>query len=125
MTPKPICIMVCCNDDRGNFQGWADFIEVGDEDGLRLQGGRITFNYYPATKKARFGRLLLNALGHRTWCGNWCWDAVSLSPEDAAKLLNYLVTKADWHCEEGLAEVYDKFNTKGLFDALYVQEKLA
>jgi len=48
----------------------------------------------------RISRRRFPVLGYHTWAGNWCWDAISVTPVVGAELLNYL-KGLGWHCEGG------------------------
>ncbi len=58
--------------------------------------------------------------GYATWVGNWCWDAVWLTPGHAAQLLEFARTKG-YKPDSGLVEVWDAFERGALTGEMLVK----
>ena len=112
-------IHLACNDYRnGNFTGNVESVSIYDADAitpyLMLTGNRVSCRllYSKNSRKPRFlylGHLRqLRVLSFTPWAGNWCWDAAQLSPDDTAKVANYLKRRG-WHCEGGYEDMGDKW----------------
>jgi hypothetical protein len=89
-------VMFCCNDHRnGNFTGKVFAVDFGgDGETLklecRLEGGEPAIAFGKGWVRVAGQKFPITA--HGTWVGNWCWDAVNISPEDAAAMANHLRT---------------------------------
>lgn len=53
------------------------------------------FRRYPddAIGKLRVGRVVVPIFGHRTWFGNWCWNAYTVRATDARRIVHYLLDR--------------------------------
>jgi hypothetical protein len=47
--------------------------------------------------------------GYTSWVGNWCWDAVTVSDDDAVDILDRLRKTERWTITEGERGVYGKW----------------
>jgi len=97
-------LMICCNDSRnGNFTGIIGGLSIDDLLRLEPDDDRIAVKFIPAEAGkcgfVKIARRRFPIRSHTPWVGNWCWDAVDVSVETAAEILNYV---QEWfHCEEG------------------------
>jgi hypothetical protein len=111
---RTLILSLACNDERGNFQGFAEKISLHDEAleiSSRLWNGGCACKFLEGNK-VKIGRVTVEQFGHKTWYGNWCWDAVAVTPEAAAKILNQFAGKENWFCESGWCELADKWDAK-------------
>jgi hypothetical protein len=120
-------IHLACNSERNGFhQGFVESISIYGNDGidpmLMLVGNRLPCGVMRSEKshKYRFLRLghlrNLRILSYTIWVGNWCWDAAQLSPEDTAKLVNYLKRRG-WENEGGWICMGEKWDSGHVFTA--------
>ncbi|MBL1177601.1 hypothetical protein [Pantanalinema sp. GBBB05] len=92
--PDLIEVMLCCNDEHGNFKHEIDAIQLSDCEsgnleypdldsfamGFRyLEGNQIAVGYTPRPR-------VLPIAGYRSHVGNLLWDSVKMSPAIAAEL---------------------------------------
>ena len=117
----PLTLALCCNDpDNGNFEGYAESIEIHD---VELEGPRVTCNHLPGKPPKgshkfegedglRVGRCVIPCLDYKTWYGNWCWDAARVRAVHALRVLNYLVEKRGWHCVQAGTEIFEAINER-------------
>jgi hypothetical protein len=123
-------IHLACNNYRNGFhQGFVESISI-DSDGidpmLMLVGNRLSCGVAGGllgsekSRECRFLRLghlrNLRILSYTTWVGNWCWDSAQLSPEDTAKVVNYL-KRRNWENEGGWVEMGEKWDSGHVFTA--------
>jgi hypothetical protein len=92
-----VSLMLCVNDHRnGVFDGLCRGISLDDCEQLTLESPNLD-RHLKCEIGASFLRLgkmrQWRHYGAKTWVGNWCWDAVALSPEDAADVLNFAIAK--------------------------------
>lgn len=92
-------VMLCCNDDRGDFAERVEAVEIGDE--IRLVGPSrvLRFEGVGPAMRVRVGRRKYPCRGHAVWVGNIFWDATSMSLEVARELVSYLLANG-WTVEE-------------------------
>lgn len=64
-------------------------------------------------------------LGYASWVGNWCWDAVTVSDDDAVDILDRLRKTERWTITEGAHAVFGKWKRgeKILADDLRVDDE--
>ncbi len=100
-------VMLCCNDHRnGLFIGRLVAIELL---GLSLahddfiDGCAVSFL---GDNRIRISRRIFTYSGQREWVGNWCWNAITMVPLEAKRLLRYLRETGAWHCEEGPTRLF-------------------
>lgn len=104
-----------CNDERGNFTGKAERIEIGALSLVcTLMYGGVKLETV-AGQQVRVGRLILPYSDYKYGVGNWCWDGYRFDEEDVLKIISYLQKSKNWTCEEGPCEQFDKFNSKQSF----------
>lgn len=112
-------IHLACNDHRnGNHKHSVESIQFYGDDPiepmLMLTGRNLVCDVERSQRSGnpRFLQLghfkALRLLSYTTWAGNWCWDAAQLSPDDTAKVANYLKRRG-WHCEGGWEDMGDKW----------------
>lgn len=105
--PQQYRVMLCCNDERGNFAGRVVAIDIEDEIHIACamdRGSTIRFLMKPAGDVVKIGRRTF-ACDHRQCCvGNVFWDSVSMSRIAAYALVRSLL-ESGWvveeHAEEG------------------------
>ena len=105
-----------CNDERGEFTGKAERIEIGElslECTLLYSG--VAMRADALTKRLWVGRLRMPYKAYKYGVGNWCWDGYDLYEPDVLKIINYLEKQKYWTCNEGPSELYEKFNRKQAF----------
>ena len=108
-----------CNDPyNGNFVGKFHMMSVraGEDDidfeGPWNQSEGITFRI--AEDHAYVGRLKVPIWSYREWVGNWCWNSITVSWDEALKIINYLGKSktGGWHMSEGPTELFEAFNER-------------
>jgi hypothetical protein len=95
-------VMFCCNDDRGNFAGRVEAIEIHDE--IRLFSPKATppvmkWTERPAYTNVQVGRRAFSCRNHQAWVGNWCWDTATMTEKQALLLIKHLL-ETGWVVEE-------------------------
>jgi hypothetical protein len=89
---KTITMMLCVNHHRnGMYAGRCAGIDVGRTLELRpciLPEPRCTM------KPLWFSlhHCAVNILSHQNWVSNWCWDAITVTVDDAARLIHRCLT---------------------------------
>lgn len=83
-------VMLCCNDERGNFTGRVEQVSIGDEIHLEATGRAPTLRFEPEFIKV--GRARFDCRSHQTWVGNVFWDAVNMDEVAAANLVEHLLS---------------------------------
>lgn len=106
---KAMWLHLACNDHRnGSFEGKFGAVAV-EGDALELQCSR--WGWSPSLRvesdRIRISRRWFPVLGHRTWVGNWCWDAFAVTPDTLAAVLNYVRSTGWFSCDGGLVELGD------------------
>lgn len=89
-----VSLMLCCNHPRnGSFTGLLRAVSVH---GTELESPYDNRHLKIAIAEHHFvlgkSRQWLHH-GHGTWVGNWCWDAVRVTPAVAADVLNFVLGK--------------------------------
>ena len=109
-------VMVCVNYDRnGMFSGKVRGISVnGSVDILidlycmMMDGIKCEFTTIDGVKTFIIGKdIKVTYHSKQDWVGNWCWDMISVTEHDVAKLLNQLRESEKWDFEMGLTEFSD------------------
>ena len=125
---------LACNSERdGRHLGYVEHIHLYGSDlepMLELHGNRLACSILRSdqSNSRHFFFLChlrqLRILSYTTWAGNWCWDAVQLSPDDTAKLVNYLKRRG-WQCETGWAVMCDLWNDGHVWTAADFSEEVS
>jgi hypothetical protein len=92
---KSHSVMFCCNDDRGNFTGRVEQVEVAND--IRLVGLPRKMAVMPTMVKV--SRHTYECSDFVPWVGNIFWDACSMSESEALRLVRDLITSG-WTVEE-------------------------
>lgn len=107
-------LALCCNDYRnGNFTGILQTLELEykGEHLIRLEVDcRMSVNYViwqNNQQGVRISRRAFPIRAQQSWYGNWCWDAVDVSPKTALQIINYIRQKC--HIEEGIQNLWEAF----------------
>lgn len=108
LKPKPARFLLCVNDPaNGEPSGRIAGIELCGDGTTRLDlepckypEPRFRWVQRKAEKRIRISGREFPYLGSKSWVGNWCWDAVVMSPSVAADLLNHLRTEG-WQATGG------------------------
>jgi hypothetical protein len=96
------CVSLCVNDpDDGTPTGHVCAVHFEDdaERRLELAGDMLYDRDNPscsidqARKRLRVGRFVYPIRGYRQWYGNWCWDGVSMTLNDAQRLAKNLTER--------------------------------
>lgn len=87
MTNTLIGIDLACNDDRGNFAGGVEAVQIGDL--AQLEGDPIDCTD-PTRSTVTIDGLAIESHGYIPWHGNMAWDAIRVSLVDAARLMTHL-----------------------------------
>src|SRR5690242_18036938 len=106
---KRILLSFACNDpDNGDFTGRCGAIDlhIGNECAADLDCGigprsrcpKLSICSIEGERWVKISRQKFGILSYGRWHGNWCWDAVRVSPAVAASVLNYL-RELKWHNE--------------------------
>lgn len=100
-------VMFCCNDERGNFTGRVEAIEVGEEIRLVWPSDRApTLRFRDSTPPTvQVGRRNYPCRGRQCWVGNVCWDATSMEADTAHLFVDHLLASGwvvEEHAEDGL-----------------------
>lgn len=131
-----IPMMLCCNDESGNFSGQVCKIDF-DELGLEIEldkfpdGGIPMIWRMPSSKTEGKGGPWIGIGGfreittysYRHHVGNIFWDCATVLPPEAAELINFLASKDLAHCTTGPCEIFDKINSKIPITAHDLDEK--
>lgn len=123
-----VTVMLCCNDPRnGLFTGHLSAIEVGPN--MKFQtpgiwdehsGPRLRYLWEPGrfTDNARIaisGRYF-PVVHHRSWFGNWCWDAVNMRGSTVLTLLNWMRGKPWFDLEEAETRLWNQWEAAHPFE---------
>jgi len=104
-------LMLCVNHWRnGAFIGRARSVALGDA--LTLESPYADASLRCRLDARTFGlgaRRTWPHCGHATWVGNWCWDAVRVTPATAADVLNFTLGRG-YRPESGFVELWDKID---------------
>lgn len=112
-------LLMACNDDNGNHQGFAEQIQFEMDDNfdpvLELEGVISCEIVFRVSRGVTTGRLRLSHRwfpieGYGTWVGNMCWDAARITTETAAAIANYLLALKKLDCVAGQVELYEAWN---------------
>lgn len=103
MSEQTFQVMFLCNDERGNFTGRAEVVEIENEVKLVCQRERgVAMRYVPVGVK--IGRWTYPCRDTSTWAGNVFWDSALLDASHARQLVARLL-EGGWaveeHAEEG------------------------
>lgn len=91
-------VMLCCNDERGNFTGRVEQVSIEDE--IRLEsrterGLGVAFD----RSLLRVSRRYFRCSNHQSCVGNIFHDAVSMEKDSAKLLVEYLIERG-WSITE-------------------------
>jgi hypothetical protein len=110
-------IHLACNDNHGRNSKFVERIDLSGGEStdliLELEGDRLECLIVKTkgdnVEFLRLGNLIVRIAGHTPWAGNMIWDMVALTPDRAAKVLNYL-RREGWCCIAGwmsASKIYD------------------
>lgn len=109
-----IHVHLCCNDpDNGEFYGELTDVEFTDDceflsvHGDPMDGEAMRFDFEAGAFFVHAERYEMKS--HRSWTGNWCWDSVMTTAEDAARLANQLKAFKHWSCEVAREDLYERW----------------
>ena len=118
---RHVLVMLATNDpSNGNDTGCVSCVEIhiGSNLGsaLRLECVRRepTCAVRCSLEKVsyvRIGRKTFPISVHRNWYGNWCWRAVWMCNDAAARMVNHLRAMDKFDVEEGWTALFDKWTT--------------
>ena len=122
MSPRTFQSMVvvafAMNDDRGNDTGRAEAVNlVSEEYGnvdlcCQMPRGQVVRREPEMENGIRVGRRQFRAYGWREWYGNMAWNATQMLPDEAERLLEYLLacgyTVEGYDCDTRFAEAIEK-----------------
>ena len=126
---KTITIGLCCNDDRGCTDA---LYQVHIEDLLHLEGDfedgeEIRFDVPLDPNEnatVHINQVCYPISRHSKWVGNMAWDAVVMTTEDAARLVNHLRELPHWSVLEGVCELFEAFESKVEITAEMLEQHL-
>lgn len=90
-------VSFACNDpDNGLFDGQVSMfsVDAGQNISIDLDGGEARLTV--GDDWLRFMRQKVKILGGKDWVGNWCWNAYTLSLDDATRLLHAAVASGKY-----------------------------
>jgi hypothetical protein len=111
-----------CNDpDNGNFTGraWMANVEslyrVGRhrwdaELGHDNWGHGCALTVDHTLMRLRIHRVWFPFKSHKSWFGNWCWDAFEFERSTTKRLLELMRERGNWRCEAGPSVFYRWWN---------------
>lgn len=118
---RHVLVMLATNNpDNGNDTGRLSCLEIHpssiDCPALRLEcvGREPTCSVGLSLEKVsyvRIGRKTFPVGGHSNWCGNWCWRAVWVRRDVAARMANHLRATGKFDVEEGWTALYNKWTS--------------
>lgn len=117
---KLFTVMLCVNDpDNGAFTGRVHSIEV-DHELISLEGPieEVDEDLVATTEvvlgkgSITIGGELFQHRGHSNWVGNWCWDAVMMTPMVTLSLLNHL-KRLGWGCHLAETGLFERWRQPG------------
>lgn len=94
-----IAVSLCVNDpDNGVADGRVSGLSISHlsidvESGHWRQSDNPSYEHLARENKIRVGRFKYPIFGYRSWVGNWCWDEVALTHDDARRLISHLVDR--------------------------------
>ena len=115
----------CNNHEDGSFNGSFAMVElyvrppeeVAWTHVLSLEGdvfhGDVVQIY---DQTATLAELEIAHEGHDKWVGNWCWDDLLVSEEDALRLLEHLRQLGHWQVTEAPESIFDGWEGDEPFD---------
>ena len=115
-----------CNDHRtGMNRGFSESVTISLTSDvlsdITLVDGRVKTDVATSVTnifQIKIGRLKVPACNYQYGYGNWCWDAVDVSPLSARRVFNYLMGLKGWHCEEGPDHLAKAFNERRRVNAV-------
>lgn len=115
-----VLVMIACNNpDNGMFEGRFDalHIETESHDELSFMAfNPIAVEVDHKKKILMIEGMQMNFTKSQEWHGNWCWNAYRVSPEKAARLLNFVIRKG-WKPDMGTNHLFEKAERKSTFEA--------
>src|SRR5690606_18803245 len=115
--PKTIPVMLACNDRNGTLSKLTA-VQVGHPNGIELEGDLESGEEldFLTARGIHCDDLLAINHGddfhyirgtHKRHVGNIHWDEIQMTPENAAKLTNYLMQKPHWNLMVAPAQLWD------------------
>jgi hypothetical protein len=96
-------VLLCCNDERGNFTGFVTELDIADEIRIVCTKERGTAIRFDAGA-VKIGRHKFSCgNGRSSWVGNVFWDSITMTTEQARSVLSYLLANG-WAVEEWAEE---------------------
>ena len=88
-------IHFAANDDRGHFTGQARAIEIEfpDDDKIEIAIETRVARFKDSIRVGGRQGVRVRCYGWQEWVGNMCWDATSVSVEDAKAILRWLLSQ--------------------------------
>lgn len=121
---KTITINLCCNDSQGDTEALHQ-VEIGEL--LHLHGDLFDgddIHFEPDKSAVHINQVRYPIRGYKPWVGNICWDAVVMTTEDAARLVNHLRELPHWSVFEGVCELFEAFQSKAEITAEMLEQHL-
>jgi hypothetical protein len=111
MTEKRVPVMLCVNDDYGNFGKFIEKLYIPDI--ITLEGGD-KYKYFDISFK--IGGAAFPYHHYEKHVGNINWDCAWIKADLAAMMLNILKCSGDWTIFEAEQSFWDKWEAGLLFD---------
>lgn len=103
-------ILLATNDHRnGQPTGRVRALEIPDVISLEAPTPPPVGYIRPVSMRLRIAGWSYPVLAHASWVGNWCWDAVTVSDQDAVDILDRLRKTERWTCVEAERAVFGKW----------------
>lgn len=100
MVADSVHIDLCCNDERGSFEGRASFIDFeAGEHHVGLYGSERGSDVALPSGALVVGAVHYSCHGRESHVGNLCWERATVTLEDARRLMRQLF-EAGWDLDE-------------------------
>jgi hypothetical protein len=108
-----VIVSVCCNDpDNGLFAGRLWRVDYADMELSHDDWERGCAFSYHEPNVIKVSRRLFIYKQRKEWFGNWCWDALWMSRDEARRLVRYLCDSGVWSCEAGPSRLFEWFHNR-------------
>lgn len=120
-----VIVSLCTNDYRNGLDTeHVKAVDIGGAIDIHWTGAGLGPTCRVVSSFLTIGRKKFPVRSFKEWYGNWCWNAVGMSPKAASDLLNHLSKDDRWVCEGGICDLTDAFD-QGKVSAEILAEALA
>jgi hypothetical protein len=125
--PDDVRVDFACNDpDNGLFAGRVGSIHIYDQDPvIELESTGADRKIAIEPGGFRLAGRVFEHHGHRTWIGNWAWDGLWMTVDEAARMLAWLHRRQLFQLTTGESGLHQQWRERTPFGGPHLLRTLA